>query len=493
VETNSDSYHDLMRGVDLARHLPGVSVVSTSWGGSEFKGQTAYDTAFTTPAGHTGVTFVASSGDDGTLDGAEWPATSPNVLSVGGTVLKTADSAGTYGSEIAWNYSTGGSSVIERAPGFARAAVGGRMRQSPDVAYNSSVIHGFAVYSSVPDGGEVGWSNVGGTSAGAPQWAALVAIANQGRALQGKPALDGPTGTLPTLYSMYSPPGGANSSTYAANFHDVSSGYVVQSSSAHSGYDSATGMGSPKAPAVVSALISKAPSAAAKKASSKAPSAKPHVARGSYGVQTGGADAEGAGDIPGEDIQGPTPPPVTYPVVFTSSSATGSTATSIAAVDTTTSSAGFASLPVAAAGHSGFAYADSPDRAPAAGFKLASPVRVAVASLTPTAVLEVANPQVPGDSLIDPASQPAINYDFSHPEPVAAFADSLSSFVHDSTTLASAVLPATGRVRAWTITAAVVTVDAILVGSWYASYRRAKQKARAAEYASLFATTQVKW
>ena len=56
-----------------------------SWGAGEFAGESAYDSVFTTPAGHNGVTFVASSGDSGTT---EYPSASPNVLSVGGTTLE---------------------------------------------------------------------------------------------------------------------------------------------------------------------------------------------------------------------------------------------------------------------------------------------------------------------------------------------------------------------------------------------------------------------
>ena len=53
---------------------------------------------FTTPAGHEGVTFIAASGDNGTVT---YPATSPNVLSVGGTTLNLSGS-GTYGTDTAW-------------------------------------------------------------------------------------------------------------------------------------------------------------------------------------------------------------------------------------------------------------------------------------------------------------------------------------------------------------------------------------------------------
>ena len=63
-------------------------MVSMSWGGSEFfsfngsefTGETQDDYHFTTPSGHTGVTFVASAGDSGTFSGVEWPAVSPNVV-----------------------------------------------------------------------------------------------------------------------------------------------------------------------------------------------------------------------------------------------------------------------------------------------------------------------------------------------------------------------------------------------------------------------------
>jgi subtilase family serine protease len=51
VEARSNSISDLMAAVNVARRLSGVSVVSMSWGGSEFSGETAYDSTFTTPAG----------------------------------------------------------------------------------------------------------------------------------------------------------------------------------------------------------------------------------------------------------------------------------------------------------------------------------------------------------------------------------------------------------------------------------------------------------
>ena len=110
--------NDLFSAVSFASHLPGVSVVSMSWGAGEFAGESAYDSVFTTPAGHNGVTFVASSGDSGTT---EYPSASPNVLSVGGTTL-TVTSQGTYVSESPWSGSGTGTSPFEAQPAWQASA-----------------------------------------------------------------------------------------------------------------------------------------------------------------------------------------------------------------------------------------------------------------------------------------------------------------------------------------------------------------------------------
>ena len=167
VETASDNTDDLMAGVIYARAAAGVSVVSMSWGGSESGGrngfgsestsQETYDADFVTPAGHTGVTYVASAGDEGTQGGAEWPATSPNVIAVGGTSLTTSDDAGTYSSETAWSDTSGGYSTVETEPAFQEAVQNTGMRSAPDVAYDADPNTGFAVYDSIADQGAVGW------------------------------------------------------------------------------------------------------------------------------------------------------------------------------------------------------------------------------------------------------------------------------------------------------------------------------------------------
>lgn len=239
VEADSNSLVDMLAAVDYARSQPGVSVVSMSWGGPEFAYQENLDTYFTTPAGHTGVTFVAASGDSGA--GASWPAVSPNVLAVGGTTL-TVTSDGAIATETAWAGSGGGASAFTPRPEYQDAVTGSPTRVTPDVAYNADPRTGFEVYDSLNGG----WYTVGGTSAGAPQWAALVAIANQARELAGKAPLDGPSQTLYALYE-------AAQQSQSLFFNDVTGG--SNGHAAGAGHDRVTGLGSPVADQVVAALV----------------------------------------------------------------------------------------------------------------------------------------------------------------------------------------------------------------------------------------------
>jgi hypothetical protein len=240
VEASSSSDGDLDAAVDYARKQPGVSVVSMSYGGAEYSGETSEDTYYTTPSGHAGVTFVASTGDSGSAGAPNAPSVSPNVLAVGGTQL-SVDGSGNYLGETGWSGSGGGISVYESQPSYQKGVVtqSTTKRTVPDVAYNGSSGSAFAIY----DTDYGGWVQVYGTSAGAPQWAALVAIANQGRALAGQGALDGPSQTLPDLYQLPS-----------ADFHDITSG-SNGGYSAGPGYDLVTGRGTPLANLVVSGLV----------------------------------------------------------------------------------------------------------------------------------------------------------------------------------------------------------------------------------------------
>ena len=306
VEASSDNTDDLIAAVNYARSAEGVSVVSMSWGGSEFESsydgsesssQTAYDADFTTPAGHQGVTFVSAAGDSGQQDGVQWPASSPNVLSVGGTTL-TLDGDGTYVSETGWSGTSSGTSTVEAEPAYQDAVQPTGSRSVSDVSYSADPDDGFAVYDSLADDGYVGWQEVGGTSAGAPQWAALIAIADQGRAVAGLSTLDGVGQTLPDLYDLYSAPGTTGYATYATYFNDVTSGgsgstggfprgrhggFGDNDTSATAGYDYVTGLGTPKAEAIIADL-----------ATAKASTGTTTTTGGSGGTTTGGGTTTSA-------------------------------------------------------------------------------------------------------------------------------------------------------------------------------------------------------
>jgi hypothetical protein len=239
VEAKSTGLGDMLSATDYARRQPGVVAVSLSWGSAEFGGESYLDSYFTTPAGHPGVTFVGASGDAGAAGGGSWPAISPYVLSVGGTSL-SVDAAGNYVAEAAWSGGGGGFSAYEGRPAYQVAVQGSPMRSAPDVSYDANPQTGFAVFSSMPYNGQAGWFQVGGTSAGAPQWAALVAIADQGRALRGLGSLNA------IQWQVYQMP--------ASAVHDIvqgNNGYPTLP-----GYDVATGRGSPYADRVVSYLVS---------------------------------------------------------------------------------------------------------------------------------------------------------------------------------------------------------------------------------------------
>lgn len=236
VEARSASLGNLLTAVDYARNQAGVAVVSMSWGAGEFSSETAYDSYFTTPAGHAPVSFVASSGDSG--GSTIWPAVSPNVLGVGGTTL-TTDSAGDYLGESGWSGSGGGISLYESKPSYqSSVTLSSTQRTSPDVAYNANPYTGFGVYSSVSYNGQSGWFQVGGTSAGAPQWAALTAVADQARAAAGKTTL----GDLQaTVYGL------------SSDLHDITTG--SNGYPATSGYDLVTGLGTPEVGNLVNSLL----------------------------------------------------------------------------------------------------------------------------------------------------------------------------------------------------------------------------------------------
>jgi subtilase family serine protease len=246
--TASDS--DLLAAIDAAV-AQGAKVVSMSWGGTEWSTASAYDSHFNVP----NVTFVASAGDSGELTSlpeVEWPAVSPYVVGVGGTSLYLDASgnriAGPSGpSETAWSSSGGGLSSFYGLPTWQQGwNTWAGTRGVPDVSYVADPNTGMYVYCSTYS--RLGsWFQVGGTSAGAPQWAAAIALANQGRAS----GVNGNSDLYNTTVAGTSPTINAN------NFLDISSGGNGSDPDDMSavGYDLVTGLGSPVAAGVVPALV----------------------------------------------------------------------------------------------------------------------------------------------------------------------------------------------------------------------------------------------
>ncbi len=235
VEAKNSFLNNLLSAVDTGVGQ-GAQQLSMSWGGSEFSSESSYDYHF-----NSGTTsFFASSGDSGS--GVEYPAASPFVVSVGGTTL-TVDSSGNYLNETAWSGSGGGVSVYEPKPTYQNNFNPYSGRAVPDVAYDADPSTGVAVYDSVPYNGQSGWFEVGGTSAGAPQWTAISAIANSGNANLASASF----GTSTALYGAASGSPTDPTSPYGRNYHDITTGNNGACGSlcnAGSGYDEVTGLGS---------------------------------------------------------------------------------------------------------------------------------------------------------------------------------------------------------------------------------------------------------
>lgn len=170
------------------------SVISISWGGPESSWDTSSLSSFDNTlqsAAALGVTITVASGDSGSSDGVsdganhvDFPSSSPHVLGCGGTALDISN--GVRSSETVWNdqsqgggASGGGVSSFFALPSWQSGAnvpapTGGQGgRGVPDVAGDASPETGYQI---LVDGQS---AVVGGTSAVAPLWAALVALVNQ--------------------------------------------------------------------------------------------------------------------------------------------------------------------------------------------------------------------------------------------------------------------------------------------------------------------------
>jgi subtilase family serine protease len=152
----------------------GASVISNSYGGSEFssEGSSTYNEHFN----HPGIPITVSSGDAGY--GVEFPAASQYVTAVGGTSLAKA---GTTFSEKAWSGAGSGCSAYIAKPSW-QADAGCARRTVADVSAVADPNTGVAVYDSLKYQGRGGWMVFGGTSVAAPVVAGVYALAGNGAA-----------------------------------------------------------------------------------------------------------------------------------------------------------------------------------------------------------------------------------------------------------------------------------------------------------------------
>lgn len=218
------------------------SVISISWGGPESswtdQAMTAMDSAFQAAA-TMGITVCVACGDNGSSDGVtdgadhvDFPASSAFALACGGTNLD--GSGGILAAESVWNEGVGrgatggGVSAFFKLPAWQAGlsasktqgpAIALTMRGVPDVSGDADPQSGYEVR---VDGAD---TVIGGTSAVAPLWAALIARLN---GITGQPA-----GFVnPLLY------GNANA------LRDVRSGNNGDFAAA-TGWDACTGLGTP--------------------------------------------------------------------------------------------------------------------------------------------------------------------------------------------------------------------------------------------------------
>lgn len=234
VEASSSALSNLLAGVKWAAAQPGVTVVSGSFGVPEYSRQGEMDAICKLTTG----ACVFASGDRG--NPGTYPATNPWALGVGGTTLRL-DAAGLVTSETAWSGSGGGVSLYAPKPAYQSGVTTATRRTSPDVSYAADPATGFPVYSSTAYDGQSGWFQMGGTSAGAPQWAGVLAAANQLRRGLGKGPLAAvtSTGATPLHSGLY----GSRPVRDIAVGTNGSCGLLC---TAGIGYDAVTGLGSPR-------------------------------------------------------------------------------------------------------------------------------------------------------------------------------------------------------------------------------------------------------
>jgi subtilase family serine protease len=227
VEASSNSFADLGAAVNYA--AAHANVVSNSYGGSEFLGETG--SSYAAPYNHPNVAVVASSGDNGY--GVETPAAYNTVVAVGGTSLTTASNTRGW-TESAWNGAGSGCSAYVAKSSWQHDS-GCSRRTVADVSAVANPSTGVAVFDTYGSTNGNNWYVFGGTSVASPIIGAVYALAGNAAGT-----------TYPATYA-YANPGALNDVTSGSNGtctrkRNTSSAYLC---TAGTGYDGPTGLGTP--------------------------------------------------------------------------------------------------------------------------------------------------------------------------------------------------------------------------------------------------------
>ncbi|MEE6257501.1 carboxypeptidase regulatory-like domain-containing protein [Plantactinospora sonchi] len=169
VQADNNAIGNLGRAVDTAARL-GAVAISNSYG---VAGEMAFQNLYHAHYDHPGVAITVASGDIGNVQ--SFPATHPDVVAVGGTLL-TRDSSPRGWTETAWENAGSGCSALEARPAY-QADIDthcGDKRATADISATAAPESGLAVYNTL---GQDGWAQWGGTSLAAPLLAAMYALA----------------------------------------------------------------------------------------------------------------------------------------------------------------------------------------------------------------------------------------------------------------------------------------------------------------------------
>ena len=222
VQASSASFSNLWTGVDYAKTVPGVRAVSNSYGNTDSSTYAQYDSHY---AGNN-IAITVSTGDYGY--GAQWPATAPGAIAVGGTSLAS------NGSETAWSGAGSGCGIGHPKPtwqaGVTDACAG---RMEADISAVADPNTGVAVYGPA-NRSTSQWMVFGGTSASAPLIGAMFALANGN--------INGASSIYAHRSSLQDVTSGSNGSSCPVNYY----------CHAGTGYDGPTGLGTPNGVAAMS-------------------------------------------------------------------------------------------------------------------------------------------------------------------------------------------------------------------------------------------------